>query len=60
MVTFITINKLVMVNHNDNEIKYIMTNPLILVQTSTIRVKQEEECCKPLLIDILNSSENKC
>jgi len=40
MVTFVTINKTVMVDDTDNEIEYIKTNPLNLERTSTIRVKQ--------------------
>jgi len=56
MVTFVTINKMVMVDDTDNEIEYIKTNPLNLEQTSTIRVKQEEEDSEPLVIDLLDSS----
>jgi hypothetical protein len=47
MVTFVTINKTVMVDDTDNKIKYIKTNPLNLEWTSTIRVKQEDEHSGP-------------
>jgi len=43
MVTFVTINKTVMVDDSDNEIEYMKTNPLDLERTSTIRMKQEDE-----------------
>jgi hypothetical protein len=46
MVTFVTINKTVMVDDTDNEIEYIKTNPLNLERTSTIRVKHEDEDSK--------------
>jgi hypothetical protein len=59
MVTFITINKTVMVDDTNNEIEYIKTNPLNLERTSTIRVKQEEEDSEPLVIDLLDSSEDE-
>jgi len=58
MVTFITINKTVMVDDSDNEIEYIKTNPIDLEITSTIRVNHEEEDNEPLVIDVLDSSEN--
>jgi hypothetical protein len=59
MVTFVTSNKTVMVDHTDNEIEYIKTNPLNLEQTSTIRVKQEDEDIETSGIDLLDSSEEE-
>jgi len=59
MVTFVTINKTVMVDDNDNEIEYIKTNPLNLERTSTIRVKQEDEDRETSVIDLLDSSKDK-
>jgi hypothetical protein len=59
MVTCVTINKSVMVDDTDNQIEYIKTNPLNLERTSTIRVKQEEEDSEPLVIDLLDSSEDE-
>jgi len=59
MVTFITINRTVMADDTDNEIIYINTNPLNLEQTSTSRAKQEEEDCKPLVIDLVDSPKAK-
>jgi len=47
MVTFVTINKTVMVEDTDNEIEYIMTNPINLERTSTSRVKQEDDDSEP-------------
>ena len=47
MVTFLTINKMVMVEDTDNEIEYIMTNPINLERTSTSRVKQEDDASEP-------------
>jgi len=41
IVTFITINKTVIVDNTDNQIEYIKINPLNLKPTKTIRVKQE-------------------
>ena len=41
MVTFMTINKPVMVDDADNEISYIKSNPLNLERISTIWVNQE-------------------
>jgi len=55
---FVTINKPAMVDHTDNEIEYIMTNPLNLEQISTNRAKQEEEDSEPLVIDLRDISEN--
>jgi len=59
MVKFITINKKHMVGDTDNEIEYIKTNPVNLEGTSTIRVKQEDECSEPLDIDVLDNSSNE-
>jgi hypothetical protein len=59
MVTFVTINKTVMVDDTDNEIEYIMTNPLNLARTSTIRVKHENEDSETSVIDLLDSSEDE-
>jgi hypothetical protein len=59
MVTFVTINKTVMLDDTDNEIEYIKTNPLNLEQTSTIRVKQEDKDSETSVIDLLDSSENE-
>jgi len=59
MVTFVTINKTVMVDDTDNEIEYIKTNPLHLEQTSTIRVKQEDEDSETSVIDLLDSSQDE-
>jgi hypothetical protein len=59
MVTFITINKSVMVDDTDSEIEYIKTNPLNLERTSTITVKQEEEDSETSVIDIQDSSEDE-
>jgi len=59
MVTFVTINKTVMVDDTDNGIEYIKTNPLNLERTSTIRVKQEDEANETSVIDLLDSSEDE-
>jgi hypothetical protein len=59
MVTFVTINKTVMVDDTNNEIEYIKTNPLNLERTSTIRVKQENEVSETSVIDLLDSSEEE-
>jgi len=59
MVTFVTINKTVMVDDTDNEIEYIKTNPLNLERTSTIRVKQEDEDSETSVFDLLDISEDK-
>ena len=59
MVKFVTINKTVMVDDTDNEVEYIKTNSLNLEQTSTIRVKQEDEDSEPLSIDIRDRSEEE-
>ena len=59
MMTFVTINKTVMVDNTDKEMQYIKTNPLNLEQTSTIRVKQEDEDSEPSVIDILDSCEDQ-
>jgi len=59
MVTFICVNKMVIVDHTDNENKYIMTNPLNLELTLTIRVKHKEDDSEPWVIDLLDSSENE-
>jgi len=59
IVTFVTINKTVMVDDTDNEIEYIKTNPLNLERTSTIGVKQEDEDSETSVIDLLDSSEDE-
>jgi len=59
MVTFVTINKTVMVDDTDNEIEYIKTIPLNLERTSTIRVKQEDRDSETSVIDVLDSSEDE-
>jgi len=59
MVTFVTTNKMVMVDDTDNEIKYNKTISLNLEWTSTIRVKQEDDDSDPLVIDLVGSSEDK-
>jgi hypothetical protein len=59
MVTFVTINMMVMVDDTGNGIEDIKTNPLNLDRTSTIRVTQEGEDIKPLVIDLLDSSEEQ-
>ena len=59
MMTFVTINKTVMVDDNDNEMEYIKTKPLNLERTSTIRVKQANKDSDPLVIDILDTSEDE-
>ena len=59
MVTFVTINKTVMVDDTDNEIIYIKTNPLNQKRSSTIRVKQEDEDSEPLVIDLLDCPEDE-
>ena len=59
MLTFVTINKTVMVDDTDNEIEYIKTNPLNLERISTIRVKQEDEDSETSVIDLLDSSEDE-
>jgi len=46
-VSFITINKTVMVDDTYSEIQYIITNPLNLKWTWIIRVKQKEEDREP-------------
>jgi len=56
MVTFATIIKTVMVDDTDNEIEYIMIITLNLEQSSTIRVKQEDDDSEPLGIDLLDCS----
>jgi len=43
MVTFITSNKMVMVDNTNNEIDYIQPNPFNHEQTLRMRVKQEDE-----------------
>jgi hypothetical protein len=58
-VTFVTIIKTVMMDDTDNEIEYIKTNPLNLAQTSTIRVKQEDDACEPSVIDLLDSYKDE-
>jgi hypothetical protein len=57
MVTFLTTNKMVMVNDTGNELEYIKTNPLDLEQTSTIRSKHQYADSGPLIIDLLDTSE---
>jgi len=59
MLTFVTINKTVMVDDTDNEIEYIKTNPLNLERISTIRVKQEDEDSETSVVDLLDSSEDE-
>jgi len=59
MMTFVTINKTVMVDDTDNEIEYIKTNPINLERTSTIRVKQQDEDSETSVIDLLDSSEDE-
>jgi hypothetical protein len=59
MVTFIIINKMIMVDDTDDEIEYFKTNPINLEQTSTIRVKQEDEDSETSVIDLLDSSEDE-
>jgi len=51
MVTFVTLNKTVIVDDTDNEIEYIKANPINLERTPTIRVKQEKEDSDALFID---------
>jgi hypothetical protein len=58
MVTFITINTTVKVDKTDNKNEYIKTNPLDLERTSTIRVKHMEDDSEPLVIDLLDRSED--
>jgi len=48
-----------MVDDTDNEIEYIMTNSLNLEQTSTIRVKQDDEDSETSVIDLLDGSEDE-
>jgi len=59
MVTFVIINKMVMVDDTNNKIEYIKTNPLIPEGTSTIRVKQEDKDSETSVIDLLDSSEDE-
>jgi hypothetical protein len=58
MGTFVTMNMTVMVDNTDNEIEYIQTNTLRLEQTSTMRVKQEDDDSDSLVIDLLDSSKD--
>jgi hypothetical protein len=58
MGTFVTMNMTVMVDNTDNEIEYIQTNTLRLEQTSTMRVKQEDDDRDSLVIDLLDSSKD--
>lgn len=59
MVTFITINKTVMVDVTGNEVEYIKPNPLQLESPSTITVKQQEEGSEHLCIHLVDCSETK-
>ena len=59
IVTFFTMNKTVMVDDRDNEIEYIKTDPLNLEQTLSIGVKQKDDESEPLVIDLLDSSEDE-
>jgi hypothetical protein len=59
MVTSISINNTVMVDDTKNEFEYIKTNPLNLEQTSTIRVKHENQDSETSVIDLLDSSEDE-
>jgi hypothetical protein len=58
MGTFVTMNMTVMVDNTDNEIEYIHTNTLRLEQTSSTRVKQEDDDSDSLVIDLLDSSKD--
>jgi hypothetical protein len=58
MGIFVTMNMTVMVDNTDNEIEYIQTNTLRLEQTSTMRVKQEDDDSDSLVIDLLDSSKD--
>jgi hypothetical protein len=58
-VTFVSINKTVIVDYPDNEMQYIITNPHNLERSSTVRVKQEHQHCEALVIYLLYSSEDK-
>jgi len=59
MVTFVTMNKTVMVDDTDNDIKYINTNPLNLEPRSTFRVKQEDKGSELWVIGLLDNSEDE-
>ena len=56
MVKFGAINKMVIMDESNNEIEFIKTNPLNLERVSTISVKEEDEDCKPSVLDLLDSS----
>jgi hypothetical protein len=58
MGTFVTMNMTVMVDNTKNQIEYIQTNTLRLEQTSTMRVKQEDDDSDSLVIDLLHSSKD--
>jgi hypothetical protein len=58
MGTFVTMNMTVMVDNTKNQIEYIQTNTLRLEQTSTMRVKQEDDDSDSLVIDLLDSSKD--
>jgi hypothetical protein len=59
MVTFITINKTVMVDDLVNENEYNKTNPLNLERTSTIRVKHVDKDSNTSVNDLLDSSKDE-
>ena len=59
MVTFNPITQTVMVDNTGNVIEYIKTNPLNLEWISTIKVNQEKEDNKPVVIALLDSSKNE-
>ena len=50
---------MVMTDNTDHEVEYMQTYPLSLKPISTIWVKQEEEHCKPVDSNLLDSSENE-
>jgi hypothetical protein len=58
MGTVVTMNMTVKVDNTDNEIECIQTNTLRLEQSSTMRVKQEDDDSDSLVIDLLDSSKD--
>ena len=58
IVTFNTINHIVMLDDTNNEIEYIKTNLVNLTCTLTVRMKQEVRDSELLSINVLHSSGN--
>jgi len=59
MVTFVTINKTVMLDDTVNEIEYIKTNPVNMERTLTIGLKEEDEDRMPFVIELLDTSKDE-